>query len=116
LFDLLKNAVCIPCPINNNFELKASLLQKTPAVIHLPPFDPVSIYRPLGWSNWPLGVDIDQFENHCYRHSISCNFFPFCRLWSNCAIAFFQSVTSATYFLARVLIWFLYCVSCYVES
>jgi len=21
LFDLLKNAVCIPCPINNNFEL-----------------------------------------------------------------------------------------------
>jgi len=27
LFDLLKNAVCIPCPINNNFELEASLLQ-----------------------------------------------------------------------------------------
>jgi len=25
LFDLL--AVCIPCPINNNFDLKASLLQ-----------------------------------------------------------------------------------------
>jgi len=27
LFDLLKNAVCIPCTINNNFELEASLLQ-----------------------------------------------------------------------------------------
>ena len=27
LFDLLKNAVCIPCPINNNFELNVSLLQ-----------------------------------------------------------------------------------------
>jgi len=27
LFDLLKNAVCIPCPINNNFELEAPLLQ-----------------------------------------------------------------------------------------
>ena len=27
LFDLLKNAVSIPCPINNNFELEASLLQ-----------------------------------------------------------------------------------------
>jgi len=26
-FDLLKNAVCIPCPINNNFELETSLLQ-----------------------------------------------------------------------------------------
>jgi len=27
LFDLLKNAVCIPCPINNNFVLEAPLLQ-----------------------------------------------------------------------------------------
>jgi len=27
LFDLLKNAVWIPCPINNNFELEASLFQ-----------------------------------------------------------------------------------------
>ena len=27
LFDLLKNAICIPCPVNNNFELVASLLQ-----------------------------------------------------------------------------------------
>ena len=27
LFDLLKNAVCIPCPIDNNLELEASLLQ-----------------------------------------------------------------------------------------
>jgi len=27
LFDLLKNAVWIPCTINNNFELEASLLQ-----------------------------------------------------------------------------------------
>jgi len=31
---MLKNAVCIPFPINNNFELDASLLQWTPAVIH----------------------------------------------------------------------------------
>jgi len=27
LFDLLKNAVCIPCPIDNNFEFEASYLQ-----------------------------------------------------------------------------------------
>ena len=27
LFGLLKNVICIPCPINNNFELEASLLQ-----------------------------------------------------------------------------------------
>jgi len=27
LFDLLKNAVCILCPINKNFESEASLLQ-----------------------------------------------------------------------------------------
>jgi len=26
-FDLLKNAVWIPCPINTNFELETSLLQ-----------------------------------------------------------------------------------------
>jgi len=70
LFDLLENAVCIPCPINNNFEFEASLLHKTPAVIHWLPghsvtlFGPLTIYRPLGWSNWPLGVDIDHFENH----------------------------------------------------
>jgi len=28
------------------------------------PIRPVTIYRPLGWSNWHLGVDIDHFENH----------------------------------------------------
>jgi len=27
LFDLLKKTVCIPCPINSNFELEASYLQ-----------------------------------------------------------------------------------------
>jgi len=31
------------------------------------PFDPVAIYRPLGWSNWPLVVDIAHFENHCFN-------------------------------------------------
>jgi len=67
LFDLLKTAVCIPCPINNNFELGASLLQELfidPLAMQWPPFDPVTIYRPLGWSNWPLGVDINHCENH----------------------------------------------------
>jgi len=67
LFDLLKNAACIPCPINNNFELEASLRQYTPAAIHWPTFDPVTIYWPLGWSNWHLGVDINHFEAHCSR-------------------------------------------------
>jgi len=36
LFDLLKNAVCIPCPINSNFEVEASLLQWSQAVFHRP--------------------------------------------------------------------------------
>ena len=32
------------------------------------PFDPLTIYQPLGLpNNWPLGVDIDHFENHCTR-------------------------------------------------
>jgi len=35
------------------------------------PFDPVTIYRLLGWSNWPLGVDIDHFENHWFRKSLN---------------------------------------------
>ena len=35
-----------------------------PLAIQWHPFDPVTIYRPLGWSIWPLGVDIDHFENH----------------------------------------------------
>ena len=26
-FYLLKNAVCIPCPVNNNFDVEISLLQ-----------------------------------------------------------------------------------------
>jgi len=37
LFGLLKKAVCIPSPINNNFELEASYLQLTPEVFHWPP-------------------------------------------------------------------------------
>jgi len=52
LFDLLKNAVCIPCPINNNFELEAhccsrpqQLLIDTLA-IQWPPFDPMTISTP----------------------------------------------------------------------
>jgi len=35
------------------------------------PIRPVTIYRPLGWSNWPLGVDIDHFENHCPKRTRS---------------------------------------------
>ena len=31
----------------------------------------MTIYRPLGWSSWPLGVDIDHFENHRFKPSIS---------------------------------------------
>jgi len=38
-----------------------------PLAIQWPPFDPVTIYRTLGWSNWLLGVDIDYFENHGRR-------------------------------------------------
>jgi len=38
-----------------------------PLAIQWPPFDPLTIYQPLGWPNWPLGVDIDHFENHCTR-------------------------------------------------
>jgi len=40
-----------------------------PLAIQWPSFDPVTIYRPLGWSNWPLGVDIDHFENHWLRQT-----------------------------------------------
>jgi len=42
------------------------------------PFDPVTIYRPLGWSNWPLGVDIDHFEIHWFRATrilLKCSLF-----------------------------------------
>jgi len=71
LFDLLKNAVWIPCVINNIFEFEASFLQYTPAGIlcplviqwrHSTPWlfidpldgaiDPWGPYRPL-WE--PLG-------------------------------------------------------------
>ena len=31
------------------------------------PFDHVTIYRPFGWSKWSLGVDIDHFQNHCFK-------------------------------------------------
>ena len=64
----VENAVCIPCPVNLNWRLHCSSRSQQlfidPLVIQWPPFDPVTIYRPLGWSNWPLGVDIDHFENH----------------------------------------------------
>ena len=60
LFDMLKNAVCIPCPINDNFESEAcssrpQQLFIDPLAIQWPPIDPVTIYRPLGQSNWLLG-------------------------------------------------------------
>ena len=80
LFDLLKNAVCIPCPINNNFELEASLLQYAPAVIHWPPGHSVSPIGPHDYLSTPWmvqltpEVDIDHFENHCVR---------VIRLWQN---------------------------------
>jgi len=73
LFDLLKNVVCIPCPINNNFELKLELdlhRSSRPQQLFIDPWTfsdpirPLTIYRHLGWSNWPLGVDIDHFANH----------------------------------------------------
>ena len=77
LFDLLKNAVYIPCPINNNFALEASLLQKTPAVIHWPPDRSVIPIRPRDYLLTPLvvqltpGVDIDHFENHWSNSSFA---------------------------------------------
>jgi len=37
--------------------------------IQWPPFDPVTIYQPLVWSNWPLGIDINHFENHWFKVS-----------------------------------------------
>jgi len=54
LFDLLKNAICIPFPINNNFELEATLLQWTPGVIHWPPGHSVTPIRPRDylWTPW----------------------------------------------------------------
>jgi len=30
----------------------------------------MTIYRPLGWSIRPLGVDIDHFENHWVNHTL----------------------------------------------
>ena len=57
LFDLLKNAVCIPCPINNDFDWRVHCCSRPqqlfidPLAIQWPPFDPVTIYQPLGWSN-----------------------------------------------------------------
>jgi len=83
LFDMLKNAVCIPCLINDNFESEAcssrpQQLFIDPLAIQWPPIDPVTIYRPLGQSNWLLGVDIDHFEN--YWASVLCNLDQ-CREW-----------------------------------
>jgi len=35
-------------------------------------FDLVTIYRLIGWSNcWPLGIDIDHFENHSSSQCLS---------------------------------------------
>jgi len=54
LFDSLKNAVCIPCPINNNLNWRLHCSSRPqqlfidPLTIQWPPFDPVTIYRPLG--------------------------------------------------------------------
>jgi len=74
-------------------------LHVTPAVIHWPPghsvtpFDPVTIHWPLGWTNWPLGVDIDHFENHwCRRICILCqqtspkHWFGNMNITSNCNV------------------------------
>jgi len=40
------------------------------------PFDTVTIYRPLGWSNWPLEIDTALFKNHWFRtitkHTLGC--------------------------------------------
>ena len=76
LFDLLKITICIPCPINNNFEFEASLLQQTPAAIYWPlaiqwlPFHPVTIYQPLGWSNWPLRVNVNTVRTTDIYHTL----------------------------------------------
>ena len=56
LFDLLKNAVCIPCPIKNNFEFEASLFQQIPAVVHWPPGHSVTPIRPLDYLSTPWMV------------------------------------------------------------
>ena len=40
-----------------------------PLAIYWPPFDPLAICRPLGWSHRPLGVDIDHFGNPWPRRS-----------------------------------------------
>jgi len=58
LFDLLKNAACISCPINNNLELEASLLQKTPAVIHWAPGHSVTPIRPRDYLSTPWMVQL----------------------------------------------------------
>jgi len=58
LFDLLKNTICIPCPINNNFELEASLLQQTPAVIHWPPSHSVTPIPPHDYLSTPWMVQL----------------------------------------------------------
>jgi len=42
-----------------------------PRAIQWPLFDPSTIYRPLEWSNRPLGVNIDHFENHWIRQTKS---------------------------------------------
>jgi len=61
LFDLLKSAVCIPCPVNTNFGWRLHCSSRPqqlfigPLAIQWSPFDPVIIYWPLGWSNWLLG-------------------------------------------------------------
>ena len=39
------------------------------SAIQWPPFDSVTIYRSLVWSNWPLGVDFDHFKNHWFKVS-----------------------------------------------
>ena len=58
---------------NNNFEFGASCSSRHQQLfvdtlaIQWPPFNTVTIYGPLGWPNWPLGVKIDHFENHCCR-------------------------------------------------
>ena len=72
VFDLLKNTVCIPCQINNNWiggsiaPVDSSSYSLKPLAIQWSPLGPVTIYRPLGWSNWSLGINIDHFENHWF--------------------------------------------------
>jgi len=68
--------------INNNFARLTIILNwrlhapVDPSSYSLSPWpfsDPLTIYRPLGWSNSPLGVDIDHFENHWSTVSRSRN-------------------------------------------